>query len=76
MSPITTRGARGCAALYAPTTCRIARIVRSFPKRRFASFGLLSVAGFQVTQSAPSTGSWVPSTRRPEKGSPIECAWV
>ena len=33
------------------------------------------MTGFHVTQSGPSTGSCVPSTRRPEYGRPTDVAW-
>ena len=55
-------------------TERIARIVRSLPYSRFGSFGTLSVTGSHVTQSGPSTGSWVPSIRLPSYGRPTEVA--
>ena len=74
MSPTTTRGARGFAARYASTTDRIARIVRSFPYSRFRAFGIESVIGFQVTQSGPSTGNWVPSARLPLQWMPSDVA--
>ena len=74
MSPMTTRGASGCAARYASVTATIVRIVCSLPYSRFGSFGTLSVTGSQVTQFGPSTGSCVPSIRLPPYGSPTEVA--
>src|SRR5918996_905863 len=74
MSPTTTRGARGFAARYASRTETIARIVRSFPYSRLGAFGTESVTGFQVTQSGPSTGSWVPRRRLPLHHRPTEVA--
>src|SRR5918996_1424324 len=74
MSPTRTRGARGFAARYASMTETIARIVRSFPYSRLGAFGTESVTGFQVTQSGPSTGSWVPRTRLPLHHTPTDVA--
>src|SRR5919106_3454113 len=74
MSPTRTRGARGFAARYASMTETIARIVRSFPYSRLGAFGTESVTGFQVTQSGPSTGSWVPRRRLPLHHRPTEVA--
>src|SRR5918994_5932044 len=74
MSPTTTRGARGFAARYAWRTETIARIVRSFPYSRLGAFGTASVTGFQVTQSGPSIGSWVPRRRLPLHHRPTDVA--
>src|SRR5918992_2383859 len=74
MSPTTTRGARGFAARYASRTETIVRIVRSFPYSRLGEFGTESVTGFQVTQSCPSTGSWVPRRRLPLHHRPTDVA--
>jgi hypothetical protein len=74
MSPITSRGASGCATAYAAATNTIVRIVRSVPYSRLGAFGELSVTGFQVTQFGPSSGSCVPSERLPAHGSPVETA--
>ena len=74
MSPTTTRGARGFAARYAARTETIVRIVRWCPYNRLGPFGTESVIGFQVTQSGPSTGSWVPPIRLPLHGRPNDVA--
>src|ERR671919_586165 len=67
-------GARKFAARYASRTETIARIVRSFPYSRLGAFGTEPVTGFQVTQSGPSTGSWVPRSRLPLHHRPTDVA--